>query len=243
MDTTLKNKTMLIATGNAHKIQEIQSILSPIHVKAHFKTHFITPDDIHISPSIEEDGNSFLENALLKARAYHSIASSAVNDLVILAEDSGLCIEALNGRPHIHSARYEIEAFETQTNTMSLSRFQCEKILEEMEGQHNRNAHFVCCAVLLWHNAHHTEEYIVCEKKWHGEIISDFISALIPALTSAPEKKTGKQPVKQALNGFGYDPIFYVPALQRTAAELSPHEKNAHSHRAQAITTLASHIY
>lgn len=224
------SNTVFIATGNAHKIQEIQSILPHIH--------FETPASMHISVSVEETGNSFLENALLKARAYHhalmskyqaSKSKAIPTDLCILAEDSGLCVEALDGRPHIHSARYEIDAFETHSHIMSLAHFQCQKIVEEMESHTNRHAYFVCCAVLFWHTHNNIEEYIVCKKTWHGEIITN--------ATSVKNKSE-----ETNLNGFGYDPIFYIPALGCTAATLSPHEKNTHSHRAGAMTMLASHI-
>lgn len=197
---------ILIASGNAHKIQEIQDIMPEFT--------FISPQDINLDISPEEHGNSFLENAILKARAfYHSAYSILQENCIVLADDSGICIDALNGEPGIHSARYKQEELNHIPQERHPRHFQCLKILEEMKGLKKRNAHFICCAVLMWNE----DEYAVYQARWNGKIIED-------------------QPV--GLRGFGYDPIFYLPEKQCTSAQLSPEEKNTLSHRALALRGL-----
>ncbi len=119
---------ILVATGNAHKLQEIQSILPAIKFKS--------LKDVGIDIDILEDGSSFEENALKKA-----MAIAQLSDDMVLADDSGLVVNALNGAPGIYSARYAGEnASDTENN---------KKLLKMLQGQLNRQAHFACSLVLV----------------------------------------------------------------------------------------------
>lgn len=147
---------------------------------------------------IDETGFSFVENALLKARN-----ASKISNLPALADDSGLCVKALNGAPGIYSARFAGNVKSDSANN--------QKLLELMQSQQNRSAMFVC--VLVYVNSFDDPLPIIAQGVWYGEI------ALKP----------------KGENGFGYDPIFYLPDMKKTAAMLTLAEKNRFSHRAKAL--------
>jgi XTP/dITP diphosphohydrolase len=175
-------------------VYEFQELLP-----AHFPPLSKLPDGIPLSP---ETGESFQMNALQKALFYAQYC-----DGWVLADDSGLCVDALGGKPGIHSARYAGEGASSQDNN--------QKLMEELRNvpQGQRGAQFVC-AVALW-NAKRGIGY-VAEGKVSGEILTE---------------ARGK-------NGFGYDPLFFIPSLGRTMAELDGVEKNRISHRGKAVTAL-----
>lgn len=159
---------------------------------------------------IEETGSSFLENALLKAKH-----ASEISGLAAIADDSGLVVPALGGEPGIYSARYALGFDDkTQSHHHPTDNENNAKLLTKLSSEDNRQGLFVCVIVLLLAPDHPMP--LVAEGIWQGEI------------TRKP----------QGDNGFGYDPIFYVNALNKTAAELSPEEKNQYSHRAQAMQQL-----
>lgn len=181
---------IVVATGNRGKLAEFSQLLGE-------RFELLSQKDLKVDEA-EETGLSFVENALLKARN-----AAAQTGLPALADDSGLCVNALNGAPGIYSARFAGDgASDTDNNA---------KLVEKLAGENNRRAHFHCALVFVRHATDPAP--IICEGRWPGEII---------------DKAKGG-------NGFGYDPHFYVAALDKTAAELPPEEKNRLSHRGQAV--------
>ncbi len=152
-------------------------------------------------PDADEPHYTFVENALAKARH-----ASALSGLPALADDSGICVDALQGAPGVHSARYAGEPKSDARNNG--------KLVHELSGQANRQAHYYCIMALTRHA--NDPEPMIAEGAWRGEII------LTPRGT----------------NGFGYDPYFYLPELGKTSAELEPGHKNRISHRALALGQL-----
>jgi len=194
------------ATNNAHKKQELEAIINmPLKIPAE--------EGIKFNP--EETGTTFCENALLKAHELKKLLK-AKNDLVI-ADDSGLCVDALNGRPGVFSANYgEKNGKKLLSNEKNLL------LLEELENEIKRSARFVCTLVLL----SDYDRFFIAQETLEGEIVKSIELA----------RGTG---------GFGYDPIFLVPEYGRTLAELSAEEKNSISHRGKAgkiITSLLDKI-
>ncbi|MGB9674201.1 MAG: RdgB/HAM1 family non-canonical purine NTP pyrophosphatase [Anaerolineales bacterium] len=188
----MDQKILLIATTNPGKIREIQSLLS------HLPIQLLTLIDLEKQINIFEDGNSYLENALKKGQAY-----SALSGYITLADDSGLEVDLLNGKPGIHSARFSPKPYATDADRRAY--------LLHLLFNFPRPwyARFVCNVVICFPNG----EYRSFEGVCNGEII--------------PEER-GK-------NGFGYDPIFLIPEINLTMAELSMEQKNRLSHRARAI--------
>lgn len=185
---------LVLATRNQGKVDEMRVMLADVGL------HLINQSDTDI-PSPIEDGATFIENALIKARAV-----SDASGLPSIADDSGLVVSALNGAPGIFSARY---AGEDATDADNNAR-----LLRELNGQANRDAYFFCCIVFLRNAQDPTP--LVATGRWHGEILT--------------------QP--QGQGGFGYDPLFWLPQLQQSAAELPKTQKNAISHRGQACVQL-----
>jgi XTP/dITP diphosphohydrolase len=136
--------------------------------------------------------------------------AAKLTGLPAIADDSGLVVDALNGAPGIYSARY---AAEENTDKPS-DNDNCIKLLNALDGNLNRKAKFLCVLVFMRNASDPTP--LICQGEWQGEI----------STTAFGE------------GGFGYDPIFYVPCLKHTAAELSKHEKSEISHRAKALTQL-----
>ena len=188
-------KQVIIATKNTGKAREFQALLGKkgIEVKSLL--------DFPNSPDVEEKGITFAENAILKAEAmaryFHTI---------VIADDSGLSIDALHGRPGVYSARYAGEEKNDQKNIA--------KVLEELKGVpfEKRTARFHFALAVAAPGRRTTVVEGTCE----GYI------------TEAPKGE----------NGFGYDPIFYVPQKGKTMSELSKEEKNQISHRAKALAKL-----
>jgi len=154
-----------------------------------------------------EDGLSFVENAIIKAR--HACAHTG---LAAIADDSGLEVDALQGAPGIYSARYAGEDANDEQNL--------QKLLQEMKEvpSSQRSARFRCVMVYMRHKLDPSP--LIFEGSWEGGIAYH----------------------KQGKNGFGYDPVFYVPRFNRCSAELSPEQKNKVSHRAQALNALAEKL-
>ncbi len=189
------NIEIVVATRNPGKLEEIKAIL------VFDSARLLSLKDFPTISEIVEDGNTFLENALKKARAVASLTGR-----IAVADDSGLTVDALQGRPGIFSSRYAGE------NASDEDR--CRKLLKEMESvpDGKRGGAFVCAAAV----AAPGEDGTVVEAKWRGTI------------TFAP----------RGANGFGYDPIFYIPEMNKAVAELDPAVKNKISHRAQALQKL-----
>lgn len=185
-----ERKTLVIATRNKGKTAEIRQMLSeyPVEIK--------DLNDFGPIPEIEEDGETFDENAYKK-----SSFASRVLGFPALADDSGLCVKALEGRPGVHSARF--------AGKDSSDEEKCAKLLEMMKNAEDRSAEFVCVISI----AVPTGAALTYEGRCEGLI------------AKAPEGE----------NGFGYDPVFYYPPLEKTFARLDPEEKNKVSHRGQAL--------
>ncbi len=193
-------KRLVLASGNPGKQREIEALLAPLAIQ-------VVPQSALGIGEAPEPHDTFLENALAKAR--HAARASG---LPALADDSGLCVDALGGEPGVHSAYYagrdgSREERDARNNA---------RLLRELGEQ--RAAHYVCVLVLLAHPA--DPRPLVAEGTWRGEI------------ARAP----------RGANGFGYDPLFLLPGLGRTAAELAPEEKNRLSHRAQALRSLLERL-
>lgn len=188
-------KEILIATKNKGKIKEFSDLFAEKGVKVSSLLDFPTIDDV------EETGTTFIENAKIKAETI----SKQFNKIVV-ADDSGLCVDTIGGRPGVYSARYAGEAKNDDANL--------QKVLMELEGvpYEKRTARFHCVLAVAIPN----EETRIFEGTCEGYI------------TDKPEGE----------NGFGYDPIFYIPTKKQTMAQLSSDEKNKISHRANAMKKL-----
>jgi XTP/dITP diphosphohydrolase len=182
------------ATNNTHKKKELEAILGK---------NLIIPSERGIEFTPDETGNSFYENSLLKAKELWNVLN---NGDYVIADDSGLCVDALNGRPGIFSARYGSNGGK---NLASDERN--DLLLGELAGSVNRKARFVCAMTLLTGR----DRFITVQETIEGEIVKSALSA----------KGTG---------GFGYDPVFFIPSLEKTMAQLSEEEKNSVSHRGRA---------
>ena len=191
-----KPSKIVLATGNAGKVREMNQILSGLDIEILAQSAFNTPD-------AEETGLTFIENAIIKARN-----AAAHSDLPAIADDSGIEVDALNGAPGIYSSRFAGEGATDQANL--------EKLLADINDvpDAQRTARFQCVIVYLRHTNDPTP--LVCQGTWEGTLLRETRGA----------------------NGFGYDPIFYVPTHQCTSAELPPEVKNQLSHRGQALRQL-----
>jgi XTP/dITP diphosphohydrolase len=183
---------LLIATRNPGKLREIQSLLENLEIT------LVTPDMIGISLIIEESGETYEENATLKASGY-----AHLSDLITMADDSGLEVDALGGQPGLHSARFSPQPNATDADR----RLRLLNLLRD----HPRpwTAHFHCTVAI----AAPTKRIYYTQGNCPGEII----------------------PTERGTNGFGYDPIFLIPTVGLTMAELSMPQKNQLSHRARAV--------
>jgi XTP/dITP diphosphohydrolase len=192
---------LVLATGNAGKLKELRALLVDQAVDV------ISQKELGVTDA-DETGLSFVENAILKAR--HAARSTG---LPALADDSGLCVDALGGAPGIYSARYAGPGATDADNN--------EKLLQALTSHRATTpltARFVCVLVLVRHADDPLP--LICQGEWEGEILA------------APR---GEQ-------GFGYDPLFWVPTEGMSSAELPRERKNALSHRGQALQQLQGRI-
>ena len=191
---------LIIASNNAHKVGEIKQILG-----SRFE-EILSLREAGVCHETIEDGDSFMANSLKKAREIVEITGCAA-----LADDSGLCVDALGGAPGIYSARYAgVDSADLR------DRANCDLLLKNLSGVSDRNAHFTCAIALVYPDGRE----VTAEGYIHGEIIDEF----------------------RGENGFGYDPLFLPKGYSRTVAELSESEKNAISHRANALAELLTKI-
>lgn len=189
---------LVLASNNKGKLQEFQALLAPLEYEV------IPQSDLGI-PACEEPHHTFVENALVKARH-----ASAASGLPALADDSGICVDALDGAPGVYSARYAGEPSSDRANN--------QKLIAALQGQSNRAAHYVCALVFVKHAD--DPKPLIVQTEWHGLI---------------QDKGVGE-------NGFGYDPYFFLPDQKMTAAQLDPMQKNAISHRGQALRELITQL-
>jgi XTP/dITP diphosphohydrolase len=187
---------ILLASNNEHKKEEFSRILTGHTI--------VLPRELGIDFDYEEDAETFTENALGKARA---LASQAPEGYKILADDSGLCIDALEGRPGVRTARYGLETFGRMLESGERNEFLL-KNMAHLEKKEERSAQFVCALAFLMDKR---REFIFCET------VDGFIA----------KESYGE-------GGFGYDPVFIVKEEGKTMAELSDEEKDRYSHRGKA---------
>lgn len=187
---------IVLASGNKGKLRELNQALAGLAIEVVPQSEFGVEDAV-------EDGLSFVENALIKARH-----ASRLTGLPALADDSGLEVDYLGGAPGIYSARYAGAGAGDAANNA--------KLVAALDGvpEAQRSARFQCLLVLL----RHPEDPVplICQGSWEGRILD------------APRGD----------NGFGYDPLFYVPEMDCCSAELTPAQKNRLSHRGQAVAKL-----
>jgi XTP/dITP diphosphohydrolase len=192
-------RRLVLASSNPGKLREFRQMLSPLGIEV------VPQSELGISDAGEPHG-TFIENALAKAR--HACKLSG---LASFADDSGICVDALDGEPGVRSARY---ADAGQAGRDEQDRRNNEKLVAALQGRKDRGAHYYCVIVLV--RRPEDPQPLIAEGRWRGEVI-------------ATRRGTG---------GFGYDSHFLLPALGRTAAELEPDEKNAISHRGQALARM-----
>lgn len=191
------SESIVIATGNKGKLKEFREIL-----KVKYEDIFSLSDYKNL-PEIIENGSSFRENALIKAKI---ISEHLKTDTI--ADDSGLVVESLDGAPGIYSARYAGEGASDQDNI--------KKLLDELGDSQNRRAKFVCSIA-----------YVTANGDQH------FFDGECSGLITKEEKGN---------NGFGYDPVFFLPDYGKTMAEIPPDIKNKISHRAKALRKLLEYL-
>ena len=198
---------LVLASNNATKLAELQTLFAPLGLQ-------LVPQGSLGIPEAEEPHLTFVENALLKARqaAQHSGAAA-------IADDSGLCVDALEGAPGVFSARFAIQFGDTpidsepgqrETTRAMQDAANNRLLLERLHGIEDRRARFVCALVAV--RTPDDPEPLIAFGRWNGVILS----------------------VARGEGGFGYDPLMFIPLLNQTVAELRPEQKNTHSHRAMA---------
>lgn len=193
------SKRIVFATGNAGKVKEIRMIMADTGMEV------VSMKEAGISVEIDENGNSYEENAMIKARAV-----AACTDDIVMADDSGLEVDALGKEPGIHSARYLGE--DTPYSIKNA------EIIRRLEGvaDEDRTARFVCAIAAILPDGRELTTRAVIEGRIGYE--------------------------EKGENGFGFDPIFYVPAFGKTTAELTEEEKNQVSHRGKALELMKEEL-
>ena len=196
---TRRPKKIVMASGNAGKLAEIRRLLEELDVQV------IAQSELGVSDA-DETGTTFAENSLLKAR--HAADATG---LPAIADDSGLAVDALNGRPGVYSARYA-GAHATDDENI-------DTLLQELDGvrDEDRGAAFHCVATFVIPG---DDDVLVAEGVWRGSVLR----------------------ARQGDAGFGYDPIFLDPESGLSSAELTPAQKNARSHRGQALRELVRQL-
>lgn len=189
---------LIIASNNAHKLTEIKAILGDLFEEV------LSMKEAGIDHETVEDGQSFMENAEKKAREIAQISGCCA-----IADDSGICVDALGGAPGIYSARFCGRHGDDEANNRLL--------LEKLQDKDDRSAHYTCAIALVWPDG----RCVKAEGYMEGVIGFE----------------------EKGENGFGYDPLFILPQKGGlTAAQISPEEKNAISHRAQALHLLLKEL-
>lgn len=195
---------VVLASGNKGKLKEMSEILAPYGFD-------IVPQSEFFSDEADETGLSFIENAIIKARF-----AAEKSGLPAIADDSGIEVSALNGKPGIYSARYsegEVQQVSDESNL--------QKLLTDMQdvADDKRQASYYCAMVYVAHAEDPTP--IIGLGRWYGEILRE----------------------KRGDGGFGYDPVFWVDEFGKASAELSKEQKNQVSHRAQALNALLMQLH
>lgn len=192
---------LILASNNTHKLAEMGALLRPVGME------LVSQGSLGISEA-EEPYATFVENALTKAR--HAARHGG---LPAIADDSGLCVDALGGAPGVLSARYATLHGQARSDANNNA-----VLLQQMDGRTDRRARFVCLLVAVRHAD--DPEPLIASGRWDGEILEQARGA----------------------SGFGYDPLLWIPELQLSVAELDAHTKNLHSHRAKAMASLVEQM-
>jgi XTP/dITP diphosphohydrolase len=194
-------RQIVLASSNPGKVREIGQLLADVAIEVLPQSRFDIPD-------AHENGLSFVENALIKAR--HAALHSG---LAAIADDSGIEVDALHGAPGIYSARYGGDARDDEANNR--------KLLEDLKDvpEAERTARFLCLLVYMRHDEDPTPR--IFQGSWEGRILFE----------------------PQGANGFGYDPLFFVPTHGCSSAQLAPEVKNLLSHRGQALRQFAAYFH
>ena len=187
-------KEIVLASGNPGKLREFRQMLEPAGYRV------VPQSDYQVSEA-DEPYFTFVENALAKARHVARQTGKPA-----LADDSGLCVNVLGGRPGVLSARYAGEPKSDDRNNALL--------IQELSGVADRTANYYC--VLVYVRSPDDPQPVIADGRWFGKIVDH----------------------PKGTNGFGYDPYFWLPEFGKTAAELTPEEKNSHSHRGRALRSL-----
>lgn len=197
---------IVMATGNPGKVKELRELLKGLPFE------ILSLKDFENIEEVPETGTTFLENSCQKVTGYaKQLGVSCV------ADDSGLCVDALEGAPGIYSARFA-----------KSDREKCEKLLEMMKGKENRKARFMCCAT-LWL----PREYVEKIKSFKDALDCEIVNENVVACFGVLEGEIGTEMIGE--KGFGFDPVFVVPEFGKHLAELSSEEKNQISHRGKAM--------
>jgi len=191
---------LVLASSNHGKLEELRGLLSGNGIE------LIAQSDLGVEDA-DETGTTFVENALLKARH-----ATRITGLPALADDSGICVDALDGAPGLYSARYAGEHGNASRNI--------DKLLEELDGvpDGRRTAHFYCVLVLLRHAD--DPQPLIVEGQWNGRILRE----------------------RRGSGGHGYDPVFFDPVHGQSAAEMELSFKNGISHRGKALAALKKRL-
>ena len=189
---------LVLASNNAGKLKEFNELLSTVGFSVHAQGEFNVPE-------ADEPHHTFVENALEKARH-----AARLTGLPALADDSGVCVNALGGAPGVYSARFAGEPKSDARNN--------EKMVAELARHEDKSAYYYCVLVFVRHA--NDPQPVIADGRWNGEMIA----------------------TPRGEGGFGYDPYFYIPALDKCAAELTKEEKNAISHRGQALRALVEKL-
>lgn len=201
---------LVLASNNAKKLKELGTLLAPAGVE------LVTQGSLGIAEA-EEPHHTFIENALAKAR--HAAAASG---LPAIADDSGLCVDALGGQPGVQSAHYatldpaDIDGLAREALRERQDAANNRRLLSALDGQANRRARFVCTLVAI--RSADDPEPLVALGRWEGELLTGL----------------------RGSGGFGYDPLLSIPALGATVAQLDAEVKNRHSHRALAAEQMVA---
>ena len=193
---------LILASNNAGKLREFAEILGPIGFTLHPQGEFDVPE-------ADEPYATFVENALHKARH-----AARLTGLPALADDSGVCVNALGGAPGVYSARYAVaNPGEPKSDANNSA-----KLIADLAGHADKSAYYYCVLVYVRHAD--DPQPVIADARWDGEISA----------------------TARGANGFGYDPHFWLPSMGKSAAELTPLEKNRLSHRGQALRILVEKL-
>lgn len=189
---------LILASNNKGKLKEFNELLSTVGFSVHAQGEYDVPE-------ADEPFHTFVENALQKARH-----ASRLTGLPALADDSGVCVNALGGAPGVYSARFAGEPKSDARNN--------EKMIAELAKHEDKSAYYYCVLVFVRHPD--DPQPVIADGRWNGVMID----------------------TPRGDGGFGYDPYFFIPSLGKCAAELSADEKNALSHRGQALRALVEKL-